>query len=137
MIQEALDYDPAKRPSMRALRSRLIALRMSSHEKLASPAMIGAFSLSEGAIEMVDPGEDASARARSLNERARKICASSPEIEVVDEDSAVLDEDPTVPFSAKDRRFIVALPQPSSRRAEAFALTRTALVKSPSPTIRA
>lgn len=112
MIQEALDYDPAKRPSMRALRSRLIALRMSSHEKLASPAMIGAFSLSEGAIEMVDPGEDASARARSLNERARKICASSPEIEVVDEDSAVLDEDPTVPFSAKDRRFIVALPQP-------------------------
>jgi serine/threonine protein kinase len=108
MIKEALDYDPEKRPSMRALRSRLLALRMRPGSKLASPTIIGGFSLPEGASG--DDAGAASARAQSLNEKARRMCASSPEIEVIDEDSAALDEDPTVPFSSKDRRLIAAAP---------------------------
>jgi tetratricopeptide (TPR) repeat protein len=108
MIKEALDYDPAKRPSMRALRSRLIALRMRPGSKLARPTILGGFSLPEGASDDADGGT--SARAKSLNEQARRMCVSSPEIEVVEEDSAVLEEDPTVPFSFKERGLIAAAP---------------------------
>jgi serine/threonine protein kinase/tetratricopeptide (TPR) repeat protein len=107
IITDALNYDPEKRPSMRALRSRLVALRMRSDVPLAHPTMIGALPLSGDASSGSDD-EGVLSRARRLNEQARKMRVSSPEIEVVEEDSAVLEEDPTLPFSFKERRAIAA-----------------------------